>query len=97
MSRPTLPHNPVTTVEVYLYDIAFSLRELVDALQQPPLPPSAEPELIGTPLPEDFPGRDALAEAGIITLEEVPTDGDALVAIKGIGQVTAGQILGALT
>jgi hypothetical protein len=50
-----------------------------------------EPAL--TPLPADFPGAEALAEAGIVYLEAVPRDGDALVAIPGIGKVTAGRIL----
>lgn len=58
--------------------------------------PAPGPTAVAYPLPEDFPGRDALIAAGIDDLAAVPADGDQLVAIKGIGKVTAGQILAAL-
>jgi len=52
-----------------------------------------------TVLPAEFPGVEALAAAEITTLEglrEFLTDGGELVAIKGIGKATAGQILAAI-
>lgn len=75
------------------------LRADLAARQPQPEPlPDGEIELreaddVGTPLPDDFPGKLALEEAGIVYLETVPRDGDQLIAIKGIGRVTAGQIL----
>jgi hypothetical protein len=48
------------------------------------------------PLPDDFPGRDALVTAGITTLELVPRTLPALVALKGVGRVTAQRILDAV-
>jgi hypothetical protein len=47
-------------------------------------------------LPADFPGRDALVTAGITTLDLVPRTLPALVAIRGVGRVTAERILDAL-
>lgn len=55
-----------------------------------------EPERPQTPIPDSFPGKAELEAAGITVLEDVPADGDALVAISGIGPVTAGRILVAL-
>jgi hypothetical protein len=91
--------KPVTAQEMYLYDIAVSLRKLTaaKAAEQEPgtmtIKEVGQQELAGTPLPPDFPGRFALEDAGITTLEAVPRDGDALVDITGIGKVTANQIL----
>ena len=55
-----------------------------------------EPERPATPIPDGFPGKAELEAAGITVLETVPADGDALVALPGIGKVTAGRILVAL-
>ena len=88
--------KPVTAQEFYLHDIAKSLRKLVAAKAATPQPEPgtmAIREGIATPLPPDFPGRFALEDAGITTLEAVPRDGDELVKITGIGRVTANQIL----
>ena len=52
-----------------------------------------EPARQYTPLPEDFPGRDALLAEGIDALEDVPRTGAALTAVNGVGKVTANQIL----
>lgn len=49
-----------------------------------------------TPLPEDFPGRKALAAAGIQALEDVPRKLTTLTAIAGIGEKTAVAVLEAL-
>lgn len=50
-----------------------------------------------TPLPADFPGREHLTAAGIVVLESVPRELAALTALPGIGKVTAGRILEALS
>lgn len=93
--RRPLP-RAVSTTELYLAAILDELKA------QRPKPASTapaeltvirEPAPLGTPLPDDFPGIEALAEAGIVYLETVPRDGDALVAIPGIGKATAGKIL----
>lgn len=42
-------------------------------------------------LPADFPGRDALIDAGIATVEQVRRFSD-LTAIKGIGKASATKI-----
>ena len=52
-----------------------------------------EPAVEATPLPEDFPGRDALIAAGYTVLEMVPRKGKDLTAVSNIGPVTANQIL----
>ena len=45
-------------------------------------------------LPEDFPGRSALIKAGHTAQDQVDAlDRDALIAIKGIGEATADEIL----
>lgn len=47
-----------------------------------------------TELPEDFPGRPYLMDAGHKTVEAVSSlDRDALVAVKGVGEKTAEAIL----
>lgn len=95
--------RPVTTTELYLAAILDELRGVAEQLaaQQAAgeigdLLSIREVDPPGTLLPDDFPGRDALHEAGIIYLETVPNDGDALVSIPGIGKATAGKILAAL-
>jgi hypothetical protein len=47
------------------------------------------------PLPEDFPGRDKLADAGITTYAKLRDAGD-VTAIPGIGAATAAKIADAL-
>jgi len=50
-----------------------------------------------TPLPEDFPGRDALVAAGRGCLEDLKGASlEELTQIKGIGKKTAEKILAAL-
>jgi transposase len=44
-------------------------------------------------LPPDIPGREALTEAGFTSVNQLPTSGKDLEKIKGIGRVTANQIL----
>jgi Holliday junction resolvasome RuvABC DNA-binding subunit len=44
-------------------------------------------------LPPDIPGREALTEAGYTSVNQLPTSGKDLEKIKGIGKVTANQIL----
>lgn len=96
----TLP-RPVTIDQHYLAAILAEIQGLradmaaqATAVSGPP--PGELVELRGMPIPDDFPGAEALAEAGIIFLETVPRDGDALVAIPGIGKATAGKILARL-
>jgi hypothetical protein len=97
--------KPVTAQEMYLYDIAVSLRKLTAAKAAEPEPGTmaikegialADPSVVGialTPIPDNFPGRFALKDSGIDYLEEIPRDGDQLMTITGIGKVTANQIL----
>lgn len=51
--------------------------------------PAAEP---GTPLPEEFPGREALEEAGVIYLEGLPRKGPELERL-GLDGLTVGRVL----
>jgi transposase len=44
-------------------------------------------------LPTDIPGRDALVKAGYTSVAQLPRSGKGLEKIKGIGRLTAGQIL----
>ncbi len=92
--------RPVTITDFYMAAMLDELRQIKDRLPSPaatpepgltPLSEPARPQM--TPLPDDFPAKDKLAAAGILYLETVPRDGDDLVAIEGIGQVTAGRIL----
>lgn len=82
-------YQPATPTEHYLKRIADAL----DARNATPVTLLKEPAAAEIPLPADFPGADALAAAGITTLEAVPQDGATLTAIKGIGPATANQIL----
>lgn len=104
MANRPLP-RPVTATDQYLAALLEEIRGL-RAEMQPPAPAPPPDDLVairepapplGTPLPDDFPGKLALEEAGIVYLESVPADGDELVKIKGIGRVTAGQILAELS
>lgn len=93
MDRPQLPQRPVTYQDMYLNDIALSLRELVAATQRQAATATNIREPQGTPLPDDFPGKVALEKASIVYLESVPRTGAALTAVSGIGGATANQIL----
>ena len=104
--RRELP-RPVTLADIYLHDIAVSMRALVDmAAAQLALSagraavavsssPSSSGEAggTGTPLPPSFPGEGPLREAGITTLEAVPRTARRLKEIPGIGPATATDIL----
>lgn len=106
MMRSELP-RPVTLADVYLHDIALSLRVLVD-MQAAQLAISSGKVAVsslsssggvggqGTPLPAGFPGSDLLHEAGIETLEDVPRSARRLKEIPGVGPATATEILKAL-
>lgn len=102
MNKP-LP-RPVTTPDYYLAAILDELKAIHAQLDRPePEPEPAavedaeveikEPAPVLTPLPDDFPGKAPLEEAGIIYLETVPVKGDELVKIPGIGGATANKIL----
>jgi hypothetical protein len=95
--------RPVSVTDFYLAAILAKLDELG---QSPPIEYSVEvdpnvvvlkepekPEPVYTLLPDDFPGKDALEEAGVIYLEDVPQLGADLVEIPGIGRATANKIL----
>ena len=91
--------KPNSTSEQYQLAQLLLLERLVTAVEK--LAPIAEETAVliessGELLPANFPGKLALEAAGIIYLESVPRDGDALTAITGIGKVTAGQILAEL-
>jgi hypothetical protein len=95
--------SPTTGPEMYLAAVLGELRSLrADIQALKPEPPAASQlaanvvdirEPAGTPIPENFPGGEALFAAGINTLERIPRDGDALTAIRGVGKLTAGRIL----
>lgn len=69
-----------TTYEGWCLDRIATALEVLALGQQPAQEekPAAEP---GTPLPEDFPGRERLAEAGIVYLEALPRKGEKLAAL----------------
>ncbi len=95
MSDRPLP-RPVSTTDFYLAAILGELQK--QNAQAQPVDDSGlidlrEPARQYTPLPEEFPGRDALLAAGIDALEDVPRKGQDLTAVSGIGKVTANQIL----
>jgi len=60
----------------------------------PPPADQVEDTPVPTPLPDEFPGRDALVKAGIITMDAVAdmTEPE-LLAVPGIGLATAKKIL----
>lgn len=94
MSDRPLP-RPVSSTDFYLAAILGELQKLT-AQPQPVeggLIDLREPERQFTPLPDDFPGKEALLAAGIDALEDVPRKGKDLTAVSGIGPVTANQIL----
>jgi hypothetical protein len=98
----TLP-PPVNATDMYLAAVLEEIKGLrADLATVPPAPDGLdqlrEPETAVSapdpaPLPDDFPGRAALAAAGIDTFEDLPRTGDGLTAVSGIGTVTANQIL----
>lgn len=68
-----------TTFEGWCLDrIATALEVMALGARPQQERPADEP---GTPLPEDFPGRERLAEAGIIYLEALPRKGERLAAL----------------
>ena len=101
--------RPTSGTELYLAAVLDELRLIKAELIQPepePVEGGAEIELkepvnhswvgvavISNPLPDDFPGKDALEQAGIISLGEVPRLGADLIEIPGIGTATANKIL----
>jgi hypothetical protein len=97
--------RPVTIADKYLAAVLDELQALRADFVQPEVVTAQagdtaelrevepEPEPVLTPLPEEFPGYDALTEAGIIYLETVPRKGDELVMVPGIGKATANKIL----
>jgi hypothetical protein len=72
----------------YARRIAEALERIAAALEGG-VPAAVEP---GTPLPEGFPGRRALHEAGVVYLERVPRTGPGLAAL-GLDGVTVNRIL----
>jgi hypothetical protein len=102
-SRRELP-GPVSLADIYLHDMALSLRALVDVTTAQlavsagrvavgSSSPSGEAGGTGTPLPPGFPGEGPLREAGIDTVEAVPRTARRLKEIPGIGPATATDIL----
>lgn len=86
--------RPVTTAEKYLAAILDALQQGQEQVADDETVELREVEQpIYTDLTKDFPGYDALVKAGIIYLESVPRNGDALVEIPGIGKATANRIL----
>ena len=97
MSDRQLP-RPVTVSDNYLAAVLDELKAIKLLLIQPEPVVSDEVDLrepahVLTPLPDDFPGKDALEEDGYIYLESVPKSGADLVQIPGIGKATANRIL----
>lgn len=61
-----------------------------------PAVPSFLTPSAGTPLPNGFPGREALVEAGLSTLESITgKTSEELQSIKGVGERLAHRILDA--
>ena len=88
--------RPVTTGDLYLAAILAELSEIRLALSGQPDPaPQPQPvaAIVGDFIQPDYPGAQALADAGITSLDQVPTSQAALVKISGIGPATAKAIL----
>ena len=92
--------RPVTVSDLYLAAVLDELRLIKAELIQPEPEPVdgdeielKEPAQNKPRIFRNFPGYDALAEAGIIYMEDVPETGNELVAIPGIGTATANKIL----
>lgn len=77
--------EPTTYADWCLNRIATALERLVE-LNAPSPPPDV------TELAEDFPGREALAEAGILYYETLPRTGAELAAV-GLDGPTANRVL----
>lgn len=77
--------KPTTYADWCLGRIATALEAIAAATA----PPAEEP---GTPLPEDFPGREVLAEAGVLYLERVPRKGYDLAAL-GLDGPTVNRVM----
>lgn len=77
--------EPTTYADWCLNRIATALERLVE-LNAPSAPPDV------TELAEDFPGREALAEAGILYYETLPRTGAELAAV-GLDGRTANRVL----
>lgn len=101
MNKP-LP-RPVQVQDYYLAALLDEIKAVHELLQQyEPQPQPAPAEDSGeveikepalTALPDDFPGKVALEEAGISYLETVPRKGEQLIEIPGIGGATTNKIL----
>ena len=68
-----LPENTLRRMAVALERLAAAVERWVDgadAVEEP-----------GTPLPADFPGKEALEEQGVLSLESVPRKGSELAAL----------------
>ena len=87
--------RPVSVADLYLAAVLAELKAIKLQLGQPEPVDGDEIELkeVKPAIPYDFPGFGAFVEAGIFYLEDVPTKGDELVAIPGIGTATANKIL----
>lgn len=85
MSLVREPRSDGRRMVVALERMAVALERLVELNA----PAAGEP---GTPLPEEFPGREALAQQGIIYLESVPRKGDELTAL-GLDGRTVNRVL----
>ena len=97
MSDRQLP-RPVTVSDHFLAAMLDELKAINAQLIQPePVAGNEvdlkEPAYVLTPLPDGFPGKDALEEDGYIYLESGPKTGAELVQIPGIGKATANKIL----
>jgi len=77
--------EPTTYADWCLNRIAAALEQLVE-LNAPSAPP------VVTELADDFPGRETLAEAGILYYETLPRTGAELAA-AGLDGPTANRIL----
>lgn len=70
-----------TTYEGWCLDRIATALELLVMAQQMARSESQPADEPGTPLPEDFPARERLAEAGIVHLEALPRKGEKLAAL----------------
>jgi hypothetical protein len=71
-------------------------------VESPPVQPAEVAPVVKpiapTGLPDDFPARTALVEAGYTSINDVLlTDNDVLMAIKGVSKATIGKIRGYTT
>ncbi len=85
------PGNVIELPENYLRRMAVALERLAAAVERW-VDGADEVEEPGTPLPGDFPGREALAEAGVVYYEMLPRKGAELAAL-GLDGPTVNQVL----